>query len=108
MDTLQTSPFLLDMSHSSVLEDAREAFDSNSVETLEDINLRLLNQVNSLPSLSSRELSLRVGKTLFRNISADISIPSDIKKKERHLIALRLVFIFYIYFINVVIVSRFK
>ena len=96
------------MSHSSVLEDAREAFDSNSVETLEDINLRLLNQVNSLPSLSSRELSLRVGKPLFRNISADISIPSDIKKKERHLIALRLVFIFYIYFINVVIVSRFK
>ena len=39
------------------------------------------------------ELSLRVGKTLFRNISADIFIPSDIKKKERHLIALRLVFI---------------
>ena len=38
------------------------------------------------------ELS-RVGKTLFRNISADIFIPSDIKKKERHLIALRLVFI---------------
>ena len=77
------------MSHSSVLEDAREAFDSSSVETLEDINLRLLNQVNSLPSLSSRKLSLRVGKTLFfRNISADISIPSDIKKKERHLIAL--------------------
>ena len=73
------------MSHSSVLEDAREAFDSDSVETLEDINLRLLNQVNSLPSLSSRELSLRVGKTLFRNISADISIPSDIKKKESHL-----------------------
>ena len=35
----------------------------------------------------------RVGKTLFRNISADIFIPSDIKKKERHLIALRLVFI---------------
>ena len=59
MDTLQTSPFLLDMSHSSVLEEVREAFDSNSVETLEDINLRLLNQVNSLPSLSSRELSLR-------------------------------------------------
>ena len=66
MDTLQTSPFLLDMSHSSVLEDAREAFDSNYVENLEDINLRLLNQVNSLPSLSSRELSLRVvGKTLL-------------------------------------------
>ena len=39
------------------------------------------------------ELSLRVGKTLFRNISADIFIPSDIKKKERHLIALRLVLI---------------
>ena len=47
------------MSHSSVLENVREAFDSNSVEILEDINLRLLNQVNSLPSLSSRELSLR-------------------------------------------------
>ena len=93
MDTLQTSPFLLDMSHSIVLEDFREAFDSNSMETLEDINLRLLNQVNSLPSLPSRELSLRVGKTLFRNISADIFIPSDIKKKERHLIALGLVFI---------------
>ena len=88
------------MSHSSVLEDAREAFGSNYVETLEDINLRLLNQVNSLPSLSSRELSLRVvGKTLFRDISADISIPSDIKKEERHLIALRLVFIFYIYYL---------
>ena len=40
LDTLQTSPFLLDISHSSVLEDFREAFDSNSVETLEDINLR--------------------------------------------------------------------
>ena len=53
------------MSHSSVLEDVREAFDSNSVETLEDINLRLLNQVNSLPSLSSSELSLSVGKTLL-------------------------------------------
>ena len=85
------------MSHSSVLEDVREAFDSNSVEKLENINLRLLNQVNSLPSLSSRELSLRVGKTLFRNISADIFIPSDIKKKERHLIALRLVFIYFIF-----------
>ena len=58
------------MSHSSVLENVRKAFDSNSVETLEDINLRLLNQVNSLPSLSSRELSLR-GR-LSRNISADI------------------------------------
>ena len=34
------------------------------------------------------ELSLRVGKTLFRNISADI-----FKTEERHLIALRLVFI---------------
>ena len=37
--TLKTS-LLLDMSHSSVLEDFRKAFDSNSVETIEDINLR--------------------------------------------------------------------